>query len=193
MLGDLVEVCTQAENFVTGCFERLLHKFLTTSAKPGEDSSFVPELSTTLRPYSRVARKALMKPQYSQNWLLRVASKTIALSLLSLAGGTFANLTSTDAIRCVACESEVFRSPCLTWRLTMYVLEPLQTERFDQAREGIVEQAISQQQPGRVRVLGVSWTARLCSPKRDKRIPAGTRVSAVGRRGNTLLVRPFVG
>lgn len=74
----------------------------------------------------------------------------------------------------------------------MYLLEPLQTELFDPAREGIVEMAIAPQQPGRVRVMGVSWAAQPYIQIEQPALVAGISVKVVGRRGNTLLVRPLV-
>lgn len=73
----------------------------------------------------------------------------------------------------------------------MYVLKPLQIELFKPTQEGIVEMAISSQKPGRVRVLGVSWTARPYIQDEQPTLTVGTSVKVVGRRGNTLLVRPI--
>lgn len=74
----------------------------------------------------------------------------------------------------------------------MYLLEPIQTEFFDQAHEGIVEMTISSQQSGRAKVLGVSWMAQLYPSEQHTILPPGQPIKAVGRRGNTLLVHPAV-
>ena len=71
-------------------------------------------------------------------------------------------------------------------------VKPLETKLFEPAQEGIVEMAISPQQPGRVRVLGVSWAARPYIQADQPALTVGTSVKVVGRRGNTLLVRPIV-
>ncbi|RZM79554.1 NfeD family protein [Leptolyngbya iicbica] len=73
----------------------------------------------------------------------------------------------------------------------MYILETTQAELFEQTMHGEVEQTIAGHLPGRVKVMGVSWTARLCIPDGRYVLPSGTPVTVFGRRGNTLLVLPY--
>ena len=74
----------------------------------------------------------------------------------------------------------------------MYILEQTQAEILEQAMHGVVEEAIAGHLPGRVKVMGVSWTARLCIPDNRYVLSSGTPVMAFGRRGNTLLVLPYM-
>ena len=74
----------------------------------------------------------------------------------------------------------------------MYILETTQAELFEQTMQGEVEQAIAGHLPGRVKVMGVSWAARLCIPDARYVLARGTTVTVLGRRGNTLLVLPYV-
>lgn len=72
----------------------------------------------------------------------------------------------------------------------MYVLKQTQAEIFEQTLHGIVESEIVGHLPGRVKVMGVSWTARLYTPDTRYVLSAGSPVTVVGRRGNTVLVLP---
>lgn len=74
----------------------------------------------------------------------------------------------------------------------MYILEHAQAEILEQTMDGIVEQAITGHLPGRIKVMGVSWTAKLCVPDNRYVLSPGTPVTVFGRRGNTLLVLPYV-
>ena len=74
----------------------------------------------------------------------------------------------------------------------MYILEQTPAEIMEQTMPGVVEQAIAGHLPGRVKVMGVSWTARLCIPDHRYVLSPGTPVTVFGRRGNTLLVLPNV-
>jgi membrane protein implicated in regulation of membrane protease activity len=73
----------------------------------------------------------------------------------------------------------------------MYILEQSQAEILEQTMHGSVEQAIAGHLPGRVKVMGVSWAARLCIPDARYVLNPGTPVTVFGRRGNTLLVLPY--
>jgi membrane protein implicated in regulation of membrane protease activity len=68
-----------------------------------------------------------------------------------------------------------------------FVIHP---EMFDNPMEGVSETVISGQLPGRIKVMGVSWEARLCVPDPRCKIVAGKPVIVIGRRGNTLLILP---
>lgn len=72
----------------------------------------------------------------------------------------------------------------------MYVLEHSQHQHFEQTMQGYVERTIAGDQSGRVRVMGVSWMARLSNPDTHAVLTPGMPITVLGRRGNTLLVLP---
>jgi membrane protein implicated in regulation of membrane protease activity len=73
----------------------------------------------------------------------------------------------------------------------MCILEQPAAEIMEQRIYGVVEQAIAGHFPGRIKVMGVSWAARLCIPDDRYVLPPGTPITVFGRRGNTLLVLPY--
>ena len=73
----------------------------------------------------------------------------------------------------------------------MQILESSQAELFEHALDGVVESAIAGHLPGQVKIMNVTWAARLCVPDPRYVLPAGTPVNIIGRRGNTLLVLPY--
>lgn len=73
----------------------------------------------------------------------------------------------------------------------MYILEQIPVEFFEQPLTGIVERGITAHLSGRVKVMGVSWKARLYEPDEACHLLPGMSVTVLGRRGNTLLVQPF--
>lgn len=71
----------------------------------------------------------------------------------------------------------------------MDFFQRLPIEIFPQSLPGIVEEAIAPTQPGRVRLRGVSWAARLATDSAFN-LTVHQPVAVVGRQGNTLLVQP---
>lgn len=74
----------------------------------------------------------------------------------------------------------------------MYILESTPAEIMERSLPGVVEQAIAGHLPGRIKVMGVSWAACLCIPDSRYILSPGTPVTVLGRRGNMLLVLPYV-
>lgn len=74
----------------------------------------------------------------------------------------------------------------------MYIFAAIPAEIIEEALQGIVEQEVAGALSGRVKVMGVSWKARLCIPDNRYILPPGTAVTVFGRCGNTLLVLPTV-
>lgn len=72
----------------------------------------------------------------------------------------------------------------------MDFFQPLSIDMFSQPLEGVVEWSISLGRTGRVRLLGVSWTARLLVANPAISLEVDQKVMVVGRQGNTLLVEP---
>lgn len=66
---------------------------------------------------------------------------------------------------------------------------PTKVELFSQPVEGIVEDAIAPNEPGRVKCQGTSWPARFYKPSQTTVSP-GASVVIVGIQGLTLLVIP---
>ena len=74
----------------------------------------------------------------------------------------------------------------------MYILDATTAEIMEEQSQGIVEREVAGTLSGRVKVMGVSWKARLCIPDNRCILPPGTTVTVFGRCGNTLLVLPTV-
>lgn len=73
----------------------------------------------------------------------------------------------------------------------MYILEHSQSDFFENPLNGIVEKAIIENGIGRVKVMGVSWMARLSTSEINCDLSPGTPVRVLGRSGNTLWVLPY--
>lgn len=74
----------------------------------------------------------------------------------------------------------------------MHIFEPPQAEILERIMPGVIETAIAGHLSGRVKVMGVSWRARLCIPDAHYVLLPGTPVTIVGRCGNTVLVLPYL-
>ncbi|EKU96779.1 hypothetical protein Lepto7375DRAFT_0692 [Leptolyngbya sp. PCC 7375] len=57
--------------------------------------------------------------------------------------------------------------------------------------QGIVEEELSSDVPGRIKVMGVSWKTQLCVPNNRYTLTQGATVAVFGRQGNTLFVCPL--
>ncbi|MDB9526654.1 NfeD family protein [Oscillatoria sp. CS-180] len=67
-------------------------------------------------------------------------------------------------------------------------MKQVDTEILNKTMYGVVESLIAGPIPGRVRVMGATWAARLCIPDSRYILAPGTPVIIFGRRGNELLV-----
>lgn len=61
---------------------------------------------------------------------------------------------------------------------------------FPKPGKGIIEQIITESQPGRVNFQATYWPARLYYPEQEVTLLPNTPVTVVGRQGITLLVVP---
>jgi len=78
----------------------------------------------------------------------------------------------------------------LVKELKMDFFQPLPIDMFPQPLEGIVEWQIAWGRTGRVKLVGISWAARLLAEHPATPLQVGQVVMVVGRQGNTLLVQP---